>query len=539
MTNKLRQVLSRIDVLALTKWLGPDTSELVRLLDKSLESPAKLTELLLGLRTEAGLLDDPQIRADLLHSLRQQEAVELVAAIGAGGADESPYVTLTQANFKQKKVRDATFAFFEVEVPPVPIVEPVPAVVECNAVYPLFSHQIDVQARTERALASEIGRALLHMPTGAGKTRTAMNLVANYLRDGNQRVAVWLAHSEELCDQAVKEFSKAWQSLGNRKINIYRFWGPHECDVRQVTDGIVVAGLPKLYARTKADVSVITSLATRRPFVVMDEAHQAIAQTYRFLLDVLVQGNRGSRLLGLSATPGRTWNDVNADQDLADFFGRQKVTLKIDGYANPVQYLIDQQYLARATYRQLECRSGVQLTEKEKKQLAETLELPETYLDRIGAHTQRSLQVIAEIERLCGNHNRIIVFAASVTQSDILATVLAARGCRAYSVTTNTSKEARARIIESYQTPDEQPFVLCNYGILTTGFDAPKTSAAVIARPTLSLVLYSQMVGRAIRGLRAGGNAEAEIVTVVDPGLPGFNSVESAFSNWEDVWRTE
>jgi superfamily II DNA or RNA helicase len=78
--------------------------------------------------------------------------------------------------------------------------------------------------------------------------------------------------------------------------------------------------------------------------------------------------------------------------------------------------------------------------------------------------------------------------------------------------------------------------VICNYGVLTTGFDAPKTSAALIARPTRSLVLYSQMVGRAIRGERAGGNKSAEIVTVVDPELHGFGDVSAAFTNWEDVW---
>ena len=59
--------------------------------------------------------------------------------------------------------------------------------------------------------------------------------------------------------------------------------------------------------------------------------------------------------------------------------------------------------------------------------------------------------------------------------------------------------------------------IVVNYGVLTTGFDAPAISAAVIARPTRSLVLYSQMIGRATRGTRAGGNAEAEIVTVCRP----------------------
>ena len=81
--------------------------------------------------------------------------------------------------------------------------------------------------------------------------------------------------------------------------------------------------------------------------------------------------------------------------------------------------------------------------------------------------------------------------------------------------------------------------VLCNYGVLTTGFDAPLTSAAIISRPTKSLVLYSQMVGRVIRGPRVGGTPEAEIWTVIDTNLPGFDSLTGAFTNWEDVWRDE
>ena len=79
--------------------------------------------------------------------------------------------------------------------------------------------------------------------------------------------------------------------------------------------------------------------------------------------------------------------------------------------------------------------------------------------------------------------------------------------------------------------------ILVNYGVLTTGFDAPKASAVVIARPTRSLVLFSQMVGRAIRGPKAGGTEACEVVTVVDPSLPGFGDVAAAFLNWEDVWQ--
>lgn len=539
MPNKLQQVLSRADTPTLIKWIGREAGELVHLLDSRLESPSKLMELVLSLRTEVGLLDDEASRRDLLDLLRTSETQQLIQTIN--GSDKSvvdTYATLQTVDFRRVGPRNALFSFFEVGIPAPTVVVTPPAVSVCAPSYPLFTHQIDVQERVRIALDSELGRALLHMPTGSGKTRTAMNLVAEYLRTGNNRVVVWLAHSEELCDQAVREFERAWQALGNRSVPIYRYWGGFESDLSATTDGLVVAGLSKLFARTKANSNVITGLATRKPFVIIDEAHQAIAPTYSLLLNILVPSNRGGRLLGLSATPGRTWNDVGADQKLAEFFCGQKIKLQVHGYDNPIQYLIDQQYLARPTYRRLECNSGVALTDVERQQLSETLELPESYLLRLGASAQRSLQIIVEIEKLASVHQRIIVFAASVRQSELLATVLTARELRARSVTTKTKKDARAAIIDQYQADDGLPFVLCNYGILTTGFDAPRTSAAVIARPTMSLVLYSQMVGRAIRGLKAGGNAEAEIITVVDPELPGFDSIESAFSNWEDVWRT-
>jgi superfamily II DNA or RNA helicase len=128
------------------------------------------------------------------------------------------------------------------------------------------------------------------------------------------------------------------------------------------------------------------------------------------------------------------------------------------------------------------------------------------------------------------------LFASSVSQSDLLACVLKARGLNAQSVTSNTSPVDRTRFINSYKDSNEEPKILCNFGILTTGFDAPKTSAALVARPTISLVLYSQMIGRALRGIKAGGNKEAEIVTILDEGIEQFKSIEKAFSNWEDVW---
>ena len=126
---------------------------------------------------------------------------------------------------------------------------------------------------------------------------------------------------------------------------------------------------------------------------------------------------------------------------------------------------------------------------------------------------------------------------ATVGHSELLASVLRARDFFADSVTASTPGFDRERIIKSFKEDTDEVRIICNYGVLTTGFDAPRTSAAVIARPTKSLVLYSQMVGRVIRGPKAGGNEHAEVVTVVDYNLPGFGSVEDAFNNWEDVWE--
>jgi len=58
--------------------------------------------------------------------------------------------------------------------------------------------------------------------------------------------------------------------------------------------------------------------------------------------------------------------------------------------------------------------------------------------------------------------------------------------------------------------------ILVNYGVLTTGFDAPSIEAVIIARPTTSVVLYSQMLGRGLRGTKMGGTKDCTIIDVND-----------------------
>jgi superfamily II DNA or RNA helicase len=271
----------------------------------------------------------------------------------------------------------------------------------------------------------------------------------------------------------------------------------------------------------------------------MDEAHEAIAPSYRLVLDSFVMQHPSIGLLGLTATPGRTWSNVESDRELAEYFGLRKVGLHVEGYDSPVEYLIAEQYLARPVFRSLFYEGRIEITDADRTRIATEFDIPRVVLERLATHEQRNLVILSAIESLRREHKRILVFASSIQHSRLLASVLRVRGFDAYSVDGTTPGGERASILAKFKEAGDTPRVLCNFGVLTTGFDAPRTSAVVIARPTQSLVLYSQMIGRAIRGPKAGGNASAEVVTIVDTELPGFGSIVQAFHNWEDVWRED
>lgn len=278
-------------------------------------------------------------------------------------------------------------------------------------------------------------------------------------------------------------------------------------------------------------------LGARSSLVVIDEAHQAIAPTYRVLLERLADAGTEAALLGLTATPGRTWSDISADEELSAFFNHNKVILSVNGYANPVEYLMAEGYLARPTFSTL-LANDISLEKEAARSVESDDDFSSAVLEQIGQNVERTAAVLNKVQDMITRHSRVIVFASSVRHAELLMSLLAAIGIEAYVITGETAIGQREHAIRRYKGSAPTPIVMCNFGVLTTGFDAPKTSAAIVARPTKSLVLYSQMVGRAIRGVKAGGNEQCEIVTVVDPGLPGFGDVADAFVNWEDVWES-
>jgi hypothetical protein len=86
----------------------------------------------------------------------------------------------------------------------------------------------------------------------------------------------------------------------------------------------------------------------------------------------------------LSATPGRTWNNIDRDKELANYFNRRKVTLQIDGYDNCVDYLIDEGYLAKVNNESLFYNEGIEPSTADYKYLEDHLQLSKNYLKRIS-----------------------------------------------------------------------------------------------------------------------------------------------------------
>ena len=522
----LQALLRNAKTSALREVIGPSIVDTLRGLDPELDSGTRLGELAASLVEPSEALRDPEMRNRIIRMLPLPKARELGGHLGAKDG-RTLYDDLCTAAGDPAALA-VLYSFFGVVRDVRAPADTSPDAMKAVAGYALFDHQRAAAERVVHALGNAPRKVILHMPTGAGKTRTAMHVVAEHLRRHEPTVVCWLAQNAELLDQAADEFENAWRFLGNRETGLVRFWGHRRPDVLDIQDGVIVSGLAKMSALDNRDPATLLRLADRVSLTIIDEAHQAIAPTYAAILTALYSKRPHNALLGLTATPGRSWSDIGEDRKLSDYFDGRKVTLEVEGYDDPVSFLIDQKYLARPIFRTLNSDAGLKLSENDVNALSSAIDVPEQILERLGTDTQRNLKILSAVEDLMTRHRRVIVFAPSVENARMLTAILSIRGHEAFVVTGQSNTAERERIIRRFKSKDNRAMVVVNYGVLTTGFDAPATSAAVIARPTRSLVLYSQMVGRATRGTRAGGNDEAEIVTVVDPHLPGFGSVADA-----------
>ena len=399
--------------------------------------------------------------------------------------------------------------------------------------FPLYSYQRQVLADIVRALSSPERRAVAHLPTGAGKTRIAAHTACHLLneRDTNDSLVIWLAATEELCEQAAAQLSEALTHLGRRDACIHRYWGSRSLDLRRLPSGFLVTGLAKLRSAAFQDNTLLAHLAHCAAAVIFDEAHQAVAKTYSFITEQLCSVR--PPLLGLTATPGRSANRTEDDYRLVSMFNHNKVSIDPRGHGNPVTYLIQNRYLADPRFVPVSFESDATIADPQP-----GMDYSKDDLDHLGDNRERTCRIVELAKAAAARHPRTIVFCPSVESALECNKLLQEKRIVTNVITANTPSEDRRAIIDFFRSDSREHGVLLNYGVLTAGFDAPRTRCVIIARPTTSLVLYSQMAGRAMRGPRAGGNSKAEILTVADTNLPGFGSVTDAFTNWEELWST-
>lgn len=405
----------------------------------------------------------------------------------------------------------------------------------------LYPYQLRLKNRLVRSLASGDERILVHMPTGAGKTRTCVEGIIDYWRSFADRSGfiVWLAHSEELCEQAVETFVKIWAERGDENLEIFRLWGNHEAPNFRAKNGFIVASLQRLHAmRTSSSNQIFeafSELKEKCKLIVIDEAHKAIAPTYKASTE-FISNPKTTKIIGLTATPGRGIEEGETGE-LVDFFNRNKITLTDDtgkDIENPINFLQDQKYLSKVVRREIASDVTIDLNEKEQRFVATFLDIPTSVLAKLETNASRNALILGEIAALSAEGRKIIVFALSVEHAHLITELLNLRNIEARCVDGNCTSYDRHNYIEEYKNGDVK--VLVNYGVLTTGFDAPNTNAVLIARPTGSLVLYSQMIGRGIRGPRMGGNENCILVDIKD-NLVGFPDEAQAFTYFDAEWQ--
>jgi DNA repair protein RadD len=536
----LNKVLKSMGYEGLSRLCNPSVMGIINEFEAS-PDPTKLAELILEIYGPASLLQDSQNRKLILEYLTEDSAYALCDAITLKPGD-NPWKKLMAARFATER-KKALFDFFGVELPEDFGEEIIAQRKFCEVIegdYSLFPHQERAANQIKNYLGGTRERVLLHMPTGAGKTRTAMSIACDYIRnamaDRKKSFVVWLADTEELCDQAASEFERAWKTLGIGSTNLYRLHGDVVGGLGDLSHGFVVTGLQKLNSISSKEQSSYYDFCSNTTLVIFDEAHKAIASTYKHSVDVF-QAVGKANLLGLSATPGRSTFDREQNIEFADFFHMNKVSLEVQGYKSPIEYLQSEGYLAQVKYHDIPYEEhDLSLSPQELQVLQSGDEPSDGLLQRLGLDQKRNIKILYLALELVKSERSIILFAPSVESAEGIFALLRYKDVKAGLVTGSTESGLRRKTIERYKAGELR--ILVNFGVLTTGFDAPVTSVAIIARPTNSLTLFSQMVGRATRGTEAKGNAQADVYVIKDT-LPGLRDMTSAFSHWDDTWGIE
>tara|TARA_B100000795_G_C22778638_1_gene431199 strand:- start:116 stop:1747 length:1632 start_codon:yes stop_codon:yes gene_type:complete len=430
------------------------------------------------------------------------------------------------------------FDLSEKYLPPVPINKP--DLENVIGVKPMFDYQYRVKVQLLENLKTN-DRVIVHMPTGSGKTKTSIESVLDYWKTNNPNsFIVWLAHTEELCEQAFEKFQELWNLRGQNETKIYRLFGDHNPIIDDKKSGILIVSYKKLFniknSRNDEVFHNAAKIKQNTSVIILDEAHLTVAPTFNEAIDYIHRSNK-TKIIGLSATPGRGMND-DENRRLASFFNENKISLSDENYniiKDPIKYLQDGNFLAKINAEEVASNFSYQLSENERDAIRSQFnDFSDAVLKSLAEDEERNLCIIAQIAEQANKNKSIIVFACSLEHAGLLNELCSLYEISSAAIDKDTSKYQRRLNIEKYK--NKEISVLINYGVLTTGFDAPNTEVVIIARPTMSPTLYQQMLGRGIRGVKVGGNKECTLIDIKD-NLDGLPDERRGFIMYNNYWN--
>ena len=207
---------------------------------------------------------------------------------------------------------------------------------------------------------------------------------------------------------------------------------------------------------------------------------------------------------------------------------------------NLYERLIRQEILATPHHYVINYSHRINITGEDKKRFETFHDISETTIKRIGLDPNRNNLIIQKLLSLINNENKksILFFACSIEHSKYISMVLnALYGIKSTSVDYTISREERDKIMRDFRRGEIS--VLCNFNILTTGFDSPKVDCVFVARPTFSHVLYNQMIGRGLRGPKNNGTTNCIIVDISDNiQLELDEKIDESWQFFEYIYKT-
>ena len=344
-----------------------------------------------------------------------------------------------------------------------------------NAPFKLRPYQQEAVEATLRHFRQSDESAVIVLPTGAGKSL----VIAELARLARRRILV-LTHVKELVEQNHAKY----QSYG-------------------LTGGIFSAGLNRKESRHPVTFASVQSVAANLDqfrdeysLVIVDECHRVCGEDnsqYQRIIDRLRQQNPALKVLGLTATPYRLGMGWIYRYHYRGFVrGDEDTPFQRCIYELPLSYMISRGYLTRPE-RVDAAVAHYDFSALARDRFGEYAEKDVNAL--LSKHRRVTRAIIEQVMELATQRQGVMIFAATVDHAREITGYLPAPETAL--VTGATDQKARASMIRRFK--QRQLKYLVNVSVLTTGFDAPHVDLIAILRPTQSVSLYQQMVGRGLR----------------------------------------